>query len=1237
MASSTLPDMDDEMDEDFFDRLIKDDDDYGNVCVASAPSIVKEDDSDDAKVISNLTISETGPSGIDFDVKEGFKVNDEQGCDSADVLASVDIHENNVVNKEQNSAANSDVNDASEVSLRQDVGLESKMSGESSTYSGTCVKEVHWASFNSDIHSHSGDKVKSFSDFFGEVGDDTDDPFANVEAMDNSGSELNTNNEVTGKFVNDFGSSSCGQYSVGNEYLGAESEQNAGGHDLTGSQDWENHYPGWKYDPITGQWHQLDGHNANMPGNANGYVQESIDVSAQSGNVVSEQSASAYYSHHTSQSVTGSVGTGLFTTDGVSNWKQISQGNEQYPAHMVFDPQYPGWYYDMIAQEWRSSESYAPVVNQSTSSGYNQPYQNKSFENSESQMHHSREYISNLAVTSSEEQGLKNQYGATGILDSSNEQTGSEIYGSTSSQKQANQNFDNGNGNAGFHSFNSSEQFPQHHNQTKVEPSQNMQFSPAYFDSQKAIAFSQQPFLSDTQFSYVPSEGRSSVGRPPHALVTFGFGGKLIVTKRGSSFHSNSPYENKDSGGVFNVLNLTEVVLDKADASNFELGYHDYFVALCQQPLPGPLVGGNVGNKELNQWIDDRISNCDMNYRNGEVLRLLFSLLKISCQYYGKLRSPLGTDQGSKENDCPESAVAKLFASAKRSGMQSGEYGAFMHCVQNLPSEAEIQATAVEVQKLLISGRKKEALECAQEGQLWGPALVIATDLGDQFYGDTVKNMALKQFVAGSPLQTLCLLMAGNPADLFSNVATRVGLHGYLGAPQQALQRTELYEYSKVLGNSQFLLHSFQPYKLIYAHMLAEVGKVAESLKYCQAILKSLKTGREPEVETWRQLASALEERLRIHQQGGYSTNLAPKKLVGKLLTFFDSSPSRVVDSLPPPVPSTSHGSVKRNEYAQQPEVSKVSNSQSTMDVSSVMPSASMGPISERTGDSTRATISNRSILEPDFGRTPGKADSSKGANSSDTQLKASAPVGSSRFGRFGSQIFQKTVGLVLRSQPHQQAKLGEKNRFYYDEKLKRWVEEGAEPPAEEVALPPPPSTTAFQGTVPYDNIKDTPKVESHSNGVPEYFSPISSEKGSGIPPIPPSSNQFSARGRSGVRSRYVDTFNKGGVTPATSFQSPSFPAKISQASNPKFFIPTPVASSEDIVQTTAGSTPEVIADNENPPIYTQEDSLSSPPTSTPTPTSPPSISMHRFPSMDNVVQKKSTGMLDDNNSLPHS
>lgn len=116
----------------------------------------------------------------------------------------------------------------------------------------------------------------------------------------------------------------------------------------------------------------------------------------------------------------------------------------------------------------------------------------------------------------------------------------------------------------------------------------------------------------------------------------------------GPNFFSLSICNVKDSvGGVINVLNLMEVVLDKTDAASFGTGCHDYFHALCQQSFPGPLVGGNAGSRELNKWIDDKIANCEtacMDFRRGDHLRLLFSLLKIACQYYGKLRSPFGTD-----------------------------------------------------------------------------------------------------------------------------------------------------------------------------------------------------------------------------------------------------------------------------------------------------------------------------------------------------------------------------------------------------------------------------------------------------------------------------------------------------------------------------------------------------------------------------------------------------------------
>ncbi|XP_062175567.1 protein transport protein SEC16B homolog isoform X2 [Alnus glutinosa] len=1177
------------------------------------------------------------------------------------------------------------------------------------------------ANTNTDTNANANVNARAMSD---EVLSD----HASVANMGKSGTESN---------VVDLAASSYGQHQEGQNY-GVGTGQHVKGEDLSSSHYSENLYPGWKYDVSTGQWYQLEGNDANA--NANTDTNANANACAMSDGVLSDHALGAYYQQQTAQaqSVVGTVAEGC-TTGSVSHQNQQSQGTMQYPAHMVFDPQYPGWYYDTITNEWKLLESDIPISNQLKSVDNNQQYVSQNVENHGSTSLVSQEHAANWdgsvssynqqtvnmwqtqnvakndAIRFNGNEKLGNHYTSIGhFTDSVNHQSQFNSVGSVVQYEQSNQSVDDSNKVLGFQSFIPNDNFPQHQSQSKKELNQFVHFLPTHLDSQKPVTFSQQPLQSGTQFSYAPSEERSSAGRPPHALVTFGFGGKLIVMKDNSSFSTNS-YGSQSVGGTINVLKLMEVVMDQNDSSSFGWGVCDYFHALCQQSFPGPLVGGNVGNRELNKWIDEKIANFESphaDYRKGEVLRLLFSLLKIACQYYGKLRSPFGTDQALMESDCPESAVAKLFASVKR----KSEYGALAFCLQNLPSEEQIQATAIEVQSLLVSGRKKEALQCAQEGQLWGPALVLASQLGDQFYGDTVKKMALNQFIAGSPLRTLCLLAAGQPADVFSSATTGSSLPGSVDAYQQAakigancmldeweenlaiitanrtkddglviihlgdclwkehgeitaahicylvaeanfetysdgarlcliganhwkfprtyaspeaIQRTELYEYSKVLGNSQFLLLPFQPYKLIYAYMLAEVGKVTDALKYCQAILKSLKTGRAPEVDMWRQLVSSLEERIRTHQQGGYGTNLAPTKLVGKLLTFFDSTAHRVVGGLPPPAPSTSNNSAQHNEHAYQPGAPKVSNSQSTMAVSSLMPSVSMEPISEWTGENK---MPNRSISEPVFGSAPTKADSSKETNSSGTQQKALASGGSSRFGRFGSQLFQKTVGLVLRSRPDRQARLGEKNRFYYDEKLKRWVEEGAEPPpVEEAVLPPPPTTAAFQNGMEDYNMKDAQKTGVfHSYDGRETKSPFSSERSSGIPPIPPSSNQFSARGRVGVHSRYVDTFNKGGGSPSNLFPSPAIAAvKPGGGSNPTFFIPSPVFAVEQTVEKPGESIRETTVSNDSPPSSYKDYSFSSQRTSTSS-----STSLQRFPSVDNIVQRRTGPMANDNSFL---
>ncbi|XP_022719134.1 protein transport protein SEC16A homolog isoform X2 [Durio zibethinus] len=1290
---------------------------------------------DDASAFANLTIGEGSGKADNYDEKEKDAV--DAGAAPANAHADDDGNDS-----PRFDSSVMQTNNHGEEGAGSEVGFYPNLS-ENSGSMNSGVKEVGWNSFYADSSENGVHGSGSYSDFFNDLGENSTGDFHVDENAKTSVLDQN--------LVNSYG-----QNHDGGQVYGASTADNGNVQDLNSIRYWENMYPGWKYDANTGQWYQLNGYEGNLQGS---YESSGVD-----GSGTTNVKAGVSYLQQSVQSVAGTMTTEKSgATEGVANWNQVSQVNDGYPEHMVFDPQYPGWYYDTIAQEWRSLESYNASV-QSTVPGHDQQNQN----GFASSVGHSQSKSSSVYS----EYGRVDNYGSQGLGSPGEHGNWGDSYGNYNSSglnmwqpgtvaksdevssfagnqqfdtsfgsnmpvnnhashfnssynslhevqslNNANQVHTEANGVTGLRSFVPGENFNHQFNQTNLKQNEQMHFSNDFYGGQNSLNVSQQPLQSSQQFPYASNTGRSSAGRPPHALVTFGFGGKLIVMKDSSPLQ-NSSYGTQDSVGTsISVLNLLEVVNGNTNVSGAALAACDYFHTLCQQSFPGPLVGGNVGSKELNKWIDDRIASYespDMDYRKGEVLRLLLSLLKIACQHYGKLRSPFGADTLLKETDNPESAVAKLFASAKR---KDAPYGALSQCLQQLPSEGQIRATVFEVQNLLVSGRKKEALQHAQEGQLWGPALVLASQLGDQFYVDTVKQMALHQLVAGSPLRTLCLLIAGQPAEVFST-GTKVNSmgmsqqHAQLGANRmlddweenlavitanrtkddelviihlgdclwkerseitaahicylvaeanfesysdsarlcligadhwkfprtyaspEAIQRTELYEYSKVLGNSQFILLPFQPYKLIYAHMLAEVGKVSDSLKYCQAVLKSLKTGRAPEVETWKQLVFSLEDRIRIHQQGGYAANLAPAKLVGKLLNFFDSTAHRVVGGLPPPGPSASNGNSQGNDPFHQQTGPRVSASQSTMAMSSLMSSASMEPISDwaSRGADGKVTMHNRSVSEPDFGRTPRQVDSSKEAGASTAQGKSSGSVGASRFARFGfgSQLLQKTVGLVLRPRPDKQAKLGEKNKFYYDEKLRRWVEEGAEPPAEEAALPPPPTTAAFQNGMSDYNLNSALKREgSPPNGSPTFGNPTPIEHASGIPPIPSSSNQFSARGRMGVRARYVDTFNQGGGGQANLFQSPAVPSvKPAVAANAKFFIPTPASTSEQTMEVIAENALEEDTTSNNPTTSNANESYQSP-----TPSS--SMTMQRFSSMDNISQK---GIMTNANGFsPHS
>ncbi|XP_010530052.1 PREDICTED: protein transport protein SEC16B homolog [Tarenaya hassleriana] len=1320
MASTSQFQVEDQTDEDFFDKLVDDDFNPSEAQASSSATGMKlEDgnDSDDATAFANLSISDD--SGGDGTLLEAEGGNDSAKTNIGAITSEAAEFIRSNANKSSNEGLLSE-----EVAISATAGESPILDGSG----GSGIKEVGWSSFYMDSSVNNGQGFGSYSDFLSQFEEDAVDSQGKAKEYITGGGNIVSNNSNNKNIGLDN--------SVGLGHQGELHSAYANGQDTDISQYWENLYPGWKYDANTREWYQVDGHEENMNLQGN-YGHSTDDWSGGSAG----KSDVAHLQQSTQSAIETVTETG--TTESVSGWNQLSHVNNGYPEHMVFDPQYPGWYYDTVAQEWLTLDSYIPAAQTTGLDAHNQQVQNGyvstgySGHSNSSDMYGEYGQKQTLATQEFSSQAQQSMWDQSSYVYNNTWQSETAARAETTVTSSLSSFVVNQQMNSNYSTEAVAEQpaVAQTFGKTsqpqfKTNEIGVQSFSPPYKDTgvfqqkgpvnfsndfygvQKSPNVAQQSFQSSQQFFPAPTVGRSPDGRPIHTLVSFGFGGKLIVMKDNSGSLQNSSFGSQGTmGSSISVLNLAEVFTGNANTSNMGGGTSGYFHCLCQQSFPGPLVGGNVGSKDLNKWLDERIVNCDsleVDFSRGQLLRLLLSLLKISCQYYGKLRSPFGTETTQQDTNTPEAAVAKLFAFAQKDGIQNVSQAALGQCVLHLPPEAQMQVTASEVQSLLVSGRKMDALQCAQEGQLWGPALVIAAQLGDQFYVDTVKQMALRQLVPGSPLRTLYLLIAGQPAEVFSTGSAggsslpgsmhmsqhqpQFGSDSMLGnweenlaiitanrtkddelvithlgdclwkerreiiaahicylvaetnfepysdgarlclvgadhwkyprtyASPEAIQRTELYEYSKVLGNSQYILLPFQPYKLIYAHMLAEVGKVSDALKYCQAVLKCLKTGRAPEVEMWKQLVLSLEERIRIHQQGGYTANLAPGKLVGKLLNLFDSTAHRVVGGMPPPAPSLSTGNFLVNEYNhQQRAAAGVSTSQPAMTMPSLMPSVSMEPIREWGGGESKMTVQARSVSEPVFGRTPKQDEvgslKEKALDGVMSQEKSSEAGTGSRLSRFGFGILKKTVGRVLQARPSREAKLGEENKFYYDDKLKRWVEKGVEPPAEEAALPPPPTTAAFHTNSPGSSLgSDSNNEMSPPSGNQSFGSPAPSENSSGMPPIPSGSNQFSARGRMGVRSRYVDTFNQGRGSPGSMFHSPPVPsAKSSMPTNTKFFIPT---------------TPPVTPENEEKGGEEAGETRSQPPSQslTSSSSSPETAINSRFPSIDDNNNIRRTG-----------
>uniref|UniRef100_A0A3B4W9W6 Protein transport protein sec16 n=1 Tax=Seriola lalandi dorsalis TaxID=1841481 RepID=A0A3B4W9W6_SERLL len=385
----------------------------------------------------------------------------------------------------------------------------------------------------------------------------------------------------------------------------------------------------------------------------------------------------------------------------------------------------------------------------------------------------------------------------------------------------------------------------------------------------------------------------------PHRCARFGPGGHLVQVL------PNLPSAGQPA--LVDIHNMETMLQDTPDQAEL-------------RAFPGPLVKEETHKVDVIKFSQNKALECsrDNNLLDRDSARLLWDFIMLLCRQNGTV---VGTDIADlllKEHrsvwlpgKSPNEANLIDFnneplAHAEEeqgSGPLSLLSDTFMIVPENVGKETE------RFRELLLFGRKKDALEAAMKGGLWGHALLLASKMDNRTHARVMTRFA-NSLPINDPLQTVYQLMSGRmPASatccgeekwgdwrphlamvlsnlthtldldtrtittmgdtlaskglidaahfcylmaqvglgVFTKKSTKMVLIGsnhslsfYQFATNEAIQRTEAYEYAQSLGSQPCTLPNFQVFKLIYACRLAEAGLSAQAFHYCEVISRTV-------------------------------------------------------------------------------------------------------------------------------------------------------------------------------------------------------------------------------------------------------------------------------------------------------------------------------------------------------------------------------------------------------------
>ena len=384
--------------------------------------------------------------------------------------------------------------------------------------------------------------------------------------------------------------------------------------------------------------------------------------------------------------------------------------------------------------------------------------------------------------------------------------------------------------------------------------------------------------------------GNNDLIRPPLTVVKIGFGGKFITVSPQGQLELHTA-----------TAGLPQHLLNPVTSTTTSLAEETTILSA----FPGPL-GPSIDKDKLSKFISSRLdlhADVDaerlwrllhlMSQHPGtskhipqpQLLETVFTLQSAPSNLNKRLSD--GTGNGTSQIDAIE---ALLLGGRKEEALQraidTGLWAVALLISKLVGGEAVSSTTKDMVDKCLNNNAALATL-CLQLGGCHSPeAVPVASNWADQVGmlamnrcpGDEVMLCALgKRYLSKGNVCASHVAFVLGDCPLLLYDLSKPGLallsvdpwsQPRTYASPSAIAMSQIYSWCRTVSNASLVSQhmSILPYKLIYAHMLAEYGMLGASAAYCSSIASSLPgQNLSGGLALCRALSAALHDRLQIH------------------------------------------------------------------------------------------------------------------------------------------------------------------------------------------------------------------------------------------------------------------------------------------------------------------------------------------------------------------------------------